>query len=93
MINRQKTSFNIKVYTESGEADLHALCNGFTIKNTGTTNLFSLNDLLLPGESKTFGCNAYEVISLIVDLVFKAPAVAPPVSVNSATVTQKIFID
>ena len=90
---RQKVKLQADPYNQYGCLLLHPKCNGFTIKNFGTTNVVFMQDVLTPGMSKAYGGNQDEVYEVNEEINFQVPVPAPGVITNGALVTQKFFVD
>jgi len=85
-------NFVDNVITEPRLVDFDRRCNGFVVKNTGTTLVRIMGENLSPGESKSIGGNYGEIYvgRLKIDFVTQTPA--PAVITNSATVSQKVYV-
>lgn len=68
-------------------------CNGFVVKNIGTTICSVNGDPLQPGESKSVGGNRAEIYEGRIDLAFTLQTPPPLTIVNAATVTQKFYME
>lgn len=90
---RQKVGLHQHTYIEFARLVLLPTCNGFTIKNTGTTNVVYMQDVITPGNSKAFGGNQDEVYEQNEEISFQVPAPPPAIITNAAMVTQKYFKD
>jgi len=92
----EKTLFyNIVDTTFAGNAkvEVDRLCNGFTVVNTGATNMIVNGVPLAPpvapqllGESATFGGNRNEIFYGRIDISFTGGA-------GRCVVSQKVYID
>lgn len=80
-------------YNKNAQVSLDARCNGFTLKNTGTTLLNWDGEYLTPGQSVAVGGNVGEVFQGRVDIFFKTQSPAPSTITNAALVTQKVYIE
>jgi len=84
---------NETVYTDTGNLTFDNFCNGWVIKNTGTTLLIVDNkEILQPGESKSFGGNAGEIYRGQKRINFQTQAPPPATIINMATLTEKIYV-
>ena len=79
-------------FTAPGEVMVDRKCNGFVIKNAGTTLVETFGEQLQPGESKSIGGNYGELFVGRVDIKFTVQAVPPAVITNLAIVTQKVYV-
>jgi hypothetical protein len=86
-------NISTQVYDGTKHVVVERFVNGFSIHNTGTTDLYFNGDRIQPGESKTVGGNAGEVYAGKIDLYYRVPSPAPAIIINMATVTQKYYID
>lgn len=87
-----KYTISTQVYSADQQVVWEKNLNGFSIHNTGTTQLLFNQDLLEPGESKTIGGNIGEVFEGRIFLTFQTQTPAPPVIINQVTVTQKYYV-
>jgi hypothetical protein len=78
-------------YSDMESVVLDKYLNSFTVKNAGTTLLSVNQDILQPGESKSFGANAGEVYVGRCDINFVLQDPPPASIINSAVVTQKFY--
>lgn len=78
-------------YTLQRSVVVGKLCNGFSVKNAGTTILVLNGEPLQPGEAKTVGGNEGEVYVGRIDITFQIQTPAPTPITNSAWVTQKFY--
>jgi hypothetical protein len=76
-----------------GAAALPDWINGLTVENTGNTNLFWDQNLILPGDFKAVGGNYGEIYLGTCSLRWKLPAIPPAVPQNEATITVKFYIN
>ena len=86
----------LKYYTPSADLIVNStqfpvdpLCNGWIVKNNGTTNVIVNGDTLLPTESKAIGGNYMEVYAGRIDISFPGG----PAAGNLLTLTQKVYIN
>jgi hypothetical protein len=78
--------------TKPGAVGLPKLVNGLTVENTGNTNLFWDEDLILPGDFKAVGGNRAEIYVGDVVLKFALPVPPPLNPENMATVSVKFYV-
>lgn len=67
-------------------------CNGFTVRNNGTTIVILNGEPIMPGDFKAVGGNAGEIYGGRIDIYFTVPTPAPVTITRSAWVTQKFYI-
>lgn len=67
-------------------------CNGWTVKNAGTTICIVNGEDVQPGDFKTFGQNRGEIYVGRIDLAFKLPNPAPAQIINQAFLTIKFYV-
>lgn len=84
---------SVQEYMQRQEVVLDELCNGFVVKNAGTTLVIFQGDILQPGESKSFGGNRLEIYRTRADIVFQVQTVPPLVVTNLCFVTQKFYMN
>lgn len=80
------------VTNQAGQVGLPELVNGFTVENSGNTNLFYDQDLILPGNFKAIGGNYGEIFVGVVQLKWELPVPAPAAPENQATITCKFYV-
>jgi hypothetical protein len=66
-------------------------CNGFTVKNDGTTLVILNGEVIQPGESKSVGGNRKEIYRGRIDISFQEQVPAPTPIVNLCWVTIKYY--
>jgi hypothetical protein len=66
--------------------------NGFMIHNTGNTNLYYNQQLIVPGASETVGGNFGEIYGGRIELMFRLPTPAPVTPANEVTIQQKFYL-
>lgn len=81
-----KFDYSTQDIIKSGRMNLAQTCNGWSVKNTGTSTVQVQGDTLQPGESKSLGGNYGEVFIGRVDLLFQGAGV------NMAVFTQKYYV-
>src|SRR6266404_2017951 len=79
--------------TESTSVPVPETCNGFTVKNNGTT-IVLLNGMIpiVPGSSVAIGGNYGEIYGGRCDIRFQVPAPPPGTITNSAVVMFKFYM-
>ena len=94
MCNMKLLGYNIfeTVITAPGQVNFDNHCNGWVIKNTGTTLVLIMGESLATGESKSIGGNYGEIWIGRLNIAFRTPTPAPSVITNQATLTQKIYV-
>lgn len=86
-------NISTQVYDGTKQVIVEKLVNGFSIHNTGTTDLYFNGDRIGPGESKTVGGNTGEIYSGKISLYYRIPTPAPATIINMCTVTQKYYLE
>lgn len=80
-------------FSRTGSVNIDKWCNGWTIKNTGNTNLEVFGEVLAPQASKAISGNYGEIFEGKVDLFFSVPTPAPAVPNNYCIFTQKVYVN
>lgn len=83
---------NTIVSLQPGQVSLPECVNGLTVENSGNTNLFWDNDLILPGGFKAVGGNYGERYVGTCTLKFALPVPAPASPQNIATISVKFYV-
>lgn len=78
---------------QAGAVPLPEWTNGFTVENTGNTDVLIDDNIIVPGDFKAFGGNYGEIFVGDCTLKFALPAIPPLVPVNSAMVTAKFYVN
>ena len=81
------------VITRPGLVNFDIYCNGWVIKNSGTTLVLIMGETLNPGESKSIGGNYGEIFVGRLNVAFRTQTPAPATIVNKATLTQKMYVN
>jgi hypothetical protein len=76
----------------AGAVPLPDWVNGLTVENSGNTNLFWDNNLIVPGDFKAVGGNYGERYVGDCTLKFALPVPAPAAPENMATVSCKFYV-
>jgi hypothetical protein len=81
--------YNISVQVYNGTEDIPTMdfCNGFTVRNIGTSNLVVNGDQLAPNESKAIGGNRGEIFVGRIYITFNGAGN------NLALITQKFYMN
>lgn len=83
-----------QLLTKAASATVPLTCNGFTVKNTGTTIILINGQIpVVPGSSIAIGGNYGEIYAGRVDITFEVPTPAPAVITNSAVVMFKAYMN
>lgn len=82
-----------KQVTSPGDVQLNRLVNTITVKNSGTVNLYSNNDLILPNTWKSYGGEPRSVYLGTIELRWIMQSPAPTPAIQEATVTQIFYVD
>lgn len=86
-------NINWQNVTRAMSATVPQKCNGFTIKNTGTTVVILNGQIpIVPGSSIAIGGNYAEVYAGRVDITFETPAPPPATITNSCVVMFKHYM-
>jgi hypothetical protein len=80
-------NLSVQVYNGAEAIPVMDFCNGFTVRNIGTSNLVVMGDQLAPNESKAIGGNRGEIYVGRIDLSFNGAGN------NLALVTQKYYMN
>jgi hypothetical protein len=78
-------------YNQQRSVNVVKGCNGFTVKNAGTSTVFVDGVPVLAKESLSVGGNEGEIYVGRIDITFGPPAPSP--TTNSAWVIQKFYVD
>lgn len=81
------------VVNQAGAVGLPDFINGLTVENSGNTNLFWDEDLIIPGDFKAVGGNFREIYVGDCVLKFALPDIPPANPENMATVSVKFYVD
>lgn len=81
--------YNISTQQYAGAEDVPTMdfCNGFSVRNIGTSVCVVMGDALAPNESKSFGGNRGEIFVGRIDIKFTGAGN------NLALVTQKYYMN
>lgn len=82
-----------KTFTEQGAVNIDPKCNGFVIKNIGTTQVLYEGYYIQPGDSFSVGGNRNELFVGRVFMSFVVQSPAPVIISNMAVVTQKVYVN
>ena len=80
-------NMSTQIYNESLQVPTMENCNGFTVRNIGTSTLIVMGDALAANETKGFAGNRGEIFVGRIDIKFTG------VGINSALVTQKYYMN
>lgn len=80
-------NLSVQIYSITQEVPVQENCNGFTVRNIGTTTATVMGDPLAPNEVKSIGGNRGEIYVGRIDLKFSGAGI------NSALVTQKCYLN
>ena len=80
-------------YVQAAKITVQYKCNAITVKNLGTTLVIFDDEVLQPGQSKSFGGNRKEVFVGRKDLAFQTQTPPPTTIINLAVITQKYYMD
>jgi hypothetical protein len=81
------------VTEQPGAVSIPEWVNGLTVENSGNTNLFWDQDLIVPGDFKAVGGNYGEIFVGTVTLRWKLPAIPPLNPQNQATISVKFYVN
>jgi hypothetical protein len=82
---------SVQVYNAYTRVKTARFLNGFTVNNTGNTNVIVNQALVVPGQSISFGGNYGEVYEGLIEINFTLPSPAPATPVNQAQILQKYY--
>lgn len=80
-------NISVQVYISPQQVPVMEFCNGYTVRNTGTSNVVIQGDVLAPNESKAVGGNRGEIYVGRLDLNFAGAGN------NSCLITQKYYLN
>lgn len=80
-------NLSTQVYSVTQEVPVMENCNGFTVRNIGTSNVVIMGDTLAPQQTKAIGGNRGEIYVGRIDLKFTGAGT------NLCLITQKYYMN